>query len=335
MNVRFVVVEGISIIHFIVMINSNMGDILYYYSGSADKPPGSGVNERVSDRRRYSILSSIPMWRQILSNFYVSEFTYVRDGIPLRYRTAEHAFQGAKIAMSDSLQEPLERRVSYQFSLNSRSALSRGDGDAARRARKIVVLDRQQLQKWNRIKDSVLKAILIAKFTQDLHAGRTLIATLDAELWHGAPRVPKSRQLVLEEVRDIVRKDPNVLAYMLSKGDFHQGTDETLQNLIDRNSILSIMSRVDPRTLSHATIQWLSIRGLHPEWFIYLLSGGVHPQDIPSDLWRKYLANAIVASTEPIVRILLSRYRERITPSMVENMKRLSKGPIYDIVQSL
>ena len=267
-----------------------------------------------------------------MSNFYISEFTYVRNGASLRYRTVEHAFQGAKIAMADNLQITLERRTSYQFSLDSNSALSRGDGDGARRARKIVILNRKQLQRWDRIKDDVLRDILVAKFTQNLHAGRTLVATLDAELWHGAPRVPKARQYVLEEVRAIVRRNPNVLAYMLARGDFHPDTDRTLQNLIDKSNIISILARTDPRTLLHTTIQWLNTRGLHPDWFIYLLSGDTHPQDIPSDLWRKYLANAIVADMEHIVRALISRYRDRLTPSMIVNMKKLAKGSIYDLI---
>ncbi len=57
-------------------------------------------------------------WRKILSNFFVCEFVY--DG--LGYRTAEHVFQGRKIAIADP-------NKAFLFVLESKSALFLLEGE--------------------------------------------------------------------------------------------------------------------------------------------------------------------------------------------------------------
>ena len=49
-------------------------DRLYYFSRSADRPPGQGVNERVSNPSKYTELAQVKNWRHILSNFWVAPF---------------------------------------------------------------------------------------------------------------------------------------------------------------------------------------------------------------------------------------------------------------------
>ena len=51
-------------------------DKLFYYSKSANKQAGKGVNEFVSNYNDYNELNKIKDWRKMLSNFYVAEFTY-------------------------------------------------------------------------------------------------------------------------------------------------------------------------------------------------------------------------------------------------------------------
>jgi hypothetical protein len=77
-------------------------DRLYFYSGSADVPPGQGVHERVADPARYAALAGVRHWRRMLSNFWPAEFALGQ----CTYRTVEHAFQAAKIAHArrDALQ---------------------------------------------------------------------------------------------------------------------------------------------------------------------------------------------------------------------------------------
>jgi len=67
-------------------------DKLFYYSKSANKQVGKGVNEFVSNYNDYNELNKIKDWRKMLSNFYVAEFTYNGK----TYYTAEHAFQAKR-----------------------------------------------------------------------------------------------------------------------------------------------------------------------------------------------------------------------------------------------
>jgi len=165
-------------------------DRLYYFSGSANKYPGKGVNERVLNPNKYIELSRIPNWRKMLSNFWVAPFEI--NGV--RWNTVEHMYQGYKINTANP-------QLAFLFSLNSGSPISKGDGDMARKNRKIAILTPEQSRQWENMKDDVLYAALYAKFSQNPNLKRLLFLTQDAELWHGAPRIPKSRQYLLEKVR--------------------------------------------------------------------------------------------------------------------------------------
>lgn len=67
-------------------------DQLFFYSKSANKSAGKGVNEIVLNYNIYNELNKIKNWRQILSNLYNHEFIY-DDKI---YNSVEHAFQAKK-----------------------------------------------------------------------------------------------------------------------------------------------------------------------------------------------------------------------------------------------
>ena len=68
-------------------------DTLFYYSKSANKLAGKGVNEEVLNYKIYDELNKIKDWRKILSNLYIHEFIY-EDKI---YNSVEHVFQSKKI----------------------------------------------------------------------------------------------------------------------------------------------------------------------------------------------------------------------------------------------
>lgn len=165
-------------------------DKLYFFSNSADKKPGIGVNEFVTDPNRYGELARTTNWRRILSNFWVAPFAY--KGVT--FRTVEHMFQGYKIWFADPTRGLL-------FTVESGSSIGLGDGEVARANRKLVTLNAGQLKKWEEMKDDVLFFALKAKFTQYPNLAKVLLATGNAELWHGAPRVAPERQWTLEEVR--------------------------------------------------------------------------------------------------------------------------------------
>lgn len=171
-------------------------DRLYFYSGSADPPPGQGVHEGVRDAAAYAELARTRHWRRMLSNFWPADF--VLDGAT--YRTVEHCFQAAKIALID----PALARL---FALESGSPLSQGDGAAARKQRKMVLLDPARLRTWDARKGAVMHAAMQAKFSQHPALRSVLLATQDAELWHGTGRgQPPHRIRELESVRCALRE---------------------------------------------------------------------------------------------------------------------------------
>lgn len=167
------------------------GDRLYFYSGSADRPPGQGVHEAVGELAAYAALGSIRHWRRMLSNFWTADF--ILNGCT--YRTVEHAFQAAKIALVDPA-------LARTFTLESGSQLAQGDGAAARKERKMALLSSEQLRTWTARKHAVMEAAMQAKFSQHEALRSVLLATRDAELWHGVGRgQPPERILELETVR--------------------------------------------------------------------------------------------------------------------------------------
>lgn len=171
-------------------------DRLYFYSGSANLLPGKGVHEIVADLATYETLGRIPHWRRMLSNFWPADFTW--EG--RTYRTVEHAFQAAKIALADPA-------LALAFTLESGSPIAQGDGAMARKQRKMVLLSDAQLRTWTTHKHAVMGAAMQAKFSQHEALRDVLLATREAELWHGVGRgQPPQRILELEGVRRALQR---------------------------------------------------------------------------------------------------------------------------------
>lgn len=171
-----------------------MADRLFYFSRSANRLPGQGANEYVSDPNRYLDLARTPNWRQILSNFWVAPFEV--NGV--RWNSVEHMFQGYKINLADP-------QRAWLFTLNSGSDLGRSEGSVAQRNRKMIVLTPQQLAQWEQLKDSIMYTALKAKFSQNELPKQILLQTRDAELWHSPGRTRPERQFLLERVRNELR----------------------------------------------------------------------------------------------------------------------------------
>jgi ribA/ribD-fused uncharacterized protein len=181
---------------FSVPCVTTIEDRLYFYSGSADKPPGHGAHERVADEARYAALSGVSHWRRMLSNFWPAEFTLGER----TYRTVEHAFQAAKIALVDPA-------LAERFALESGTELAHGDGATARRHRKLVLLDDAQLRQWDGHKHAVMRDAMLAKFSGHEPLRMVLLATLPAELWHGTGRgQPPARIHDLETIGAALRR---------------------------------------------------------------------------------------------------------------------------------
>jgi ribA/ribD-fused uncharacterized protein len=169
-------------------------DRLYFFSLSADLPPGRGVHERIGDAGAYQALAGVRHWRRMLSNFWPADFTLAGR----TYRTVEHAFQAAKIALVDPA-------AAERFALDSGDELARGDGGVARRHRKLALLDAARLRSWDEGKHEVMRAAMAAKFGQHADLRAVLLATRPAELWHGAGRGQAPARIHdLETVREAV-----------------------------------------------------------------------------------------------------------------------------------
>lgn len=176
-------------------------DKLFFYSKSASKPPaGRGVNEHATDPFQYNQLNAISDWRKMLSNFWVAPFSLENK----MFNTVEHVFQGAKIGLVD----PEKGRL---FSLDSNSELSRGSGESAQKARKMVMLTPAQLHVWDQLRNDIMRIAVFAKFQQHPELANVLLATGTAELWHGTRGTQPSRQFILETVRQELRGAPSAL----------------------------------------------------------------------------------------------------------------------------
>jgi ribA/ribD-fused uncharacterized protein len=169
-------------------------DHLFYFSKSANKPAGRGANEYVQQPHAYTELNTFPHWRKVLSNFYVHPFEWRGR----KWNSVEHVFQSQKIAI-------VSPEKAEWFTLDSGHDIGRGDGEMARKHRKLVILNAQQLHQWNKIKSTILEEALYAKFSQVPLAQQVLVATGDAALLHGTRGIPVQRQMELEHVRRRVK----------------------------------------------------------------------------------------------------------------------------------
>ena len=188
-------------------------DILFFHSKSAAKPPGKGANEYVADPTLYETLATKANWRQALSNFWPAPFV-APDGH--RYNSVEHYFQAKKlyIALGPERffqQQPEQTFESSQlfrmFCLDAPDSAPSAaqDGSAAQKRRKHIYLTEAEVALWDQRKDSVMYEAQLAKFSQNSELREILLATGNAQLWHGAARQPRSRMVTLERVRDVLR----------------------------------------------------------------------------------------------------------------------------------
>ncbi len=168
-------------------------DNLFFYSKSKDVAPGKGANEQVAVPSSYSNLSGVKHWRQVLSNFHYSPFQY--DGYT--WNTIEHVFQAKKIALANP-------EKAFWFTVESGHEIGKGDGIIARKNRKLVVLSKEHLEAWGKMKDRIMYEAALEKYRQNKSAAEVLKATNKAELWHIVMRGKPERFVHLEAIRDLV-----------------------------------------------------------------------------------------------------------------------------------
>ena len=170
-------------------------DKLCYYSKSKNAPVSKGVNEFIKDYSLYSELNKIVNWRKILSNFYTEPFTYEGK----IYNSVEHVFQSYKIAL-------VNKEKAEYFTVNSNHHIGLGDGSVAQKNRKLVILNKEQLEYWENIKHNLMKDITLQRILQSKIYRNILLLTHNAELWHVVVRKGIVRNKYLEELRYSLEK---------------------------------------------------------------------------------------------------------------------------------
>jgi predicted NAD-dependent protein-ADP-ribosyltransferase YbiA (DUF1768 family) len=103
----------------------------------------------------YTQLNEIPDWRKILSNFHVSKFTYKDHS----YNTIEHCYHAQRFSL-------VSEKIAFKLTLDSGHVFGQGSGLDARKRRKIIILTKEQLEKWEKIKHNIIKDICLAKYNQ-------------------------------------------------------------------------------------------------------------------------------------------------------------------------
>lgn len=166
-------------------------DRFYFYSKSRDAKPGKGTNEYVADKSMYEELGQIKDWRKVLSNFHMYPFEY--EGYT--YNTIEHVFQAKKIELVDP-------EKALWFTVESGHEIGRGDGEVARKNRKLVKLGSDELRQWAQIRDQVMYEAAVQKYLVCEEGQKVLNATKSAELWHVVPRSKPVRFQHLEKIRE-------------------------------------------------------------------------------------------------------------------------------------
>ena len=166
-------------------------DKLCYYSKSKNVDAGKGKHEFVNDSSMYKELNKIDNWRKILSNFYTEPFIYEDK----TYNSIEHAFQAQKIAL-------VNKEKAEYFTINSNHLIGISDGSVAQKNRKLVILNKEQLEYWNTIKHDIMKKITLQRILQSEIYKKILLLTKKSELWHCVIRNGIVRNIYLENLRD-------------------------------------------------------------------------------------------------------------------------------------
>lgn len=189
-----------------------------FYSGSKTCEAGKGAGEAPCDDKTRLQLTHFDRehgnFRQMLSNFGTGTVTLqlsFDDGAleVLVFPTAEHAFHALKFYVCTRSAD-LTRR--FARSSSGGASLVGDDALCARRNRKLVVLNKQQLAKWDARRDDALLAIWAAKFTQNSVCKVCLLCTGNAALVHIVSRSPVWEHWVgLERIREALRNEDTEL----------------------------------------------------------------------------------------------------------------------------
>ena len=161
--------------------------VFQFYSKSYDAKPGKGSGEKIPKERilEFAELASIPNWRRILSNFYITQEPFILDN--KRWKTVEHYYQGSKFKNDNS-------EFYAKFSLDSASKISEDPVLAKAAGGKTGKYKNKQLRPkaikidadffTSKRNESEMYKGQMAKYKTDESARKALLATKNAKLQH-------------------------------------------------------------------------------------------------------------------------------------------------------
>ena len=194
-----------------------------FYSKSANKIPGKGKGEIISDERmmEFNELAKMDSWRKVLSNFYMKP---KRDGevVPLfeldglKWASVEHYYHGNKFKKNHPDYYRLFAIDSgSQIMDDPKKALGAGGKTGKVSGKKFrpknVVIDEDFFDDNNN--ERIMEKGQSAKYQQDTHAKQVLIATKDAKLVHYV----SSRKSKAERPENVVFYDTMRIRHRIKK----------------------------------------------------------------------------------------------------------------------
>lgn len=179
-----------------VIVEFVSDDILQFYAFSADSKAGEGTGDCVNSKKDYEELNKIKNWRRMFSSFW-AEDPFIYAG--LTYKSYEHAYQAAKFRINGY------EDYAFEFSLESKSNLSKNTGKEVQKAGRKIKLDKNQIDVWDKNMRRIKEEIYSCKFTRETRPGKALILTKDCILINSGPRIKKIRCTRLEDLRKRIR----------------------------------------------------------------------------------------------------------------------------------
>ena len=229
-----------------------MADKFFFYSKSADAPPGKGggkdirFQERLNTKTDYTELGRIKNWRKALSNFYVAPFILDDN----EWNSVEHFFHAVKFRNNKIESKSYEYYKT--FTLNSGSpwatdpVLAKQAGKAGRVSGKTGIYKKKignvEIPKditmrhdfyTSKIDSRLQKLAFLAKFTQHENLKRLLLATGDAELWHYTGTRGGGEGMILFDELMTVRKCIRKFDEMCNLGELSKFTSAIITIMLE------------------------------------------------------------------------------------------------------
>ena len=173
--------------------------VFVFHSGSANKKPGKGINEKIPKDRidDFKELAKEKDWRKVLSNFWVVVNPFELDGHT--WYSVEHYYQANKFKNHTEGSEKHEFYKTFTAESNSviskdpAKAKSAGGKSGGKFRPKHILMDEDFFNGRHKI---AMEKAQRAKYTSDVYSQKILLLTKDAKLIHLMKQRGQNSQLI-------------------------------------------------------------------------------------------------------------------------------------------